>query len=70
MATRTALEIEEYISKMAKLVGKTEFAHNIVGFELNILQTTYGYTLDQIKSIVKKNKLDKKGWGYVLNMSL
>ena len=65
---RTALEIEDDIARNAKLIDKTEFAHNIVGLNLNILSTQEGYTLDQIKAIVRKNKLDKKGWGYILKM--
>jgi hypothetical protein len=65
---RTCFEIEDNIAANAPLVDRTPFAHNIIGLELNILQTTYGYTLDRIKKIVKRNKLDKKGWGYILKL--
>ena len=68
MTTRNALEIEADIARNAPLVDKTPYAHNIIGLNLNILETTYGYTKDQIKAIVRKNKLDKKGWGYILKM--
>lgn len=68
MSARTALEIEDTIARNAPLVDRTPFAHNIIGLEMNILQTTYGYTLDQIKAIVRKNKLDKKGWSHILKM--
>ena len=68
MTTRTALEIEADIARNAPLVDKAPYAHNIIGLNLNILETTYGYKIDQIKSIVRKNKLEKKGWGYILKM--
>lgn len=65
---KTALEIENDIARNAPLVDKTPFAHNIIGLNLNILQTTYDYTLDQIKTVVKRNEFDKKGWSYILEM--
>jgi len=68
MATRTAREIEANIAKNAPLVDIAPFSHNIIGLELNILKTNNGYTLDQIKAIVRKYKLDKKGWGYILKL--
>jgi len=68
MATRTAREIEANIAKNAPLVDIAPFSHNIIGLELNILKTNNGYTLDQIKEIVRKYKLDKKGWGYILKL--
>ena len=68
MATRTAREIEASIEKNAPLVDIAPFSHNIIGLELNILKTNNGYTLDQIKAIVRKYKLDKKGWGYILKL--
>jgi len=67
MTTRTAADIEILIAENSKLLDKTPYAHNIIAINLQILETNHGYTDEQIKAIIVKNKLNKKGWGHLLN---
>ena len=67
MEKQTEEMVLQTIENESKYIDIKPFSHNIVGLELQMLSEQFNYTNAQIKEVVKKYNLHKKGWAYVLD---
>ena len=57
----------ESIANETPYIDIKPYSHNIISLQLSIIENEGG--LEKVKECIKKFKLDKKGWGWILETS-